>query len=156
MCRGGRAFLGYCFLQRENDGHAGETHERHIAKIVHVGPQTRLSVESPVDQSISLLQCCGGGSSSLRSELVLRALNCSSDSSASGSERSHQFVAMHLLVARDDGVHYRNPDASADVAHQIVEAAGVANFFILQKCHRGSRERNEDTSRAETADQDGP
>jgi len=63
---------------------------------------------------------------------------------------------MELFMPRDDGIHNGDPDAAADVAEQIVEAACVADLLVFQKCHGGCGKRNEDASGSKTADQNRP
>jgi len=63
---------------------------------------------------------------------------------------------MKLFVPRDDRIYDRDPDAASNVADQIVEAAGVADFFVLQKCHGCGSERHKDASGAEAVKQDRP
>jgi len=55
-------------------------------------------------------------------------------------------------MPRDDGIHNGDPDAAADVAEQIVEAACVADLLVFQKCHGGCGQRNENASGSKTAD----
>src|ERR1700687_1658376 len=72
------------------------------------------------------------------------------------SYRGHQFVAMQLFMAGDNGVDDGNSNAASNVAQQIVEATGIANFFVLQERHGGRRERDKYAPRAKAANQNGP
>src|SRR5579862_3260692 len=87
---------------------------------------------------------------------MLHALNGSRHADARRVKVSRHFTAVQLFVARNDRINYGNPDASADIAQQIVKSAGIADFFILQESHRGGGERNEDAAGAESADNDRP
>src|ERR1700693_195211 len=87
---------------------------------------------------------------------MLHSTDCPLHRSPSRSQRSRQFAAMQLFMASDNGVDHRDSDASPDVPQQIVKAAGIANFFVLQESHRGRRQGYEDASRTKTANQNGP
>jgi len=73
----------------------------------------------------------------LGAEVVLYSLHCALHAEPGRTQRSRQFSAMYLCVTRDDGVHHRDSDAAADVAEQVVQSAGVADFFVLEEGHGG-------------------
>jgi hypothetical protein len=52
MRRRRSTFLRYRLLQREHYWHASEASQCHVAEVIHVGPQTRLSTQGLIDKSI--------------------------------------------------------------------------------------------------------
>ena len=134
MCCRRSTFLRYRLLQSEHYRHATEASQCHVAEVIHVGPQTRLSTQGLIDKSIGALQGCRGRGS-LGAQICLHALDGSLDRDTSRSERMDQFVAMNLFVPRDNRVHHGDSNAASDIAQQIIEAAGIADLFVLQERH---------------------
>jgi len=116
MCRRGPTFP-YGFLQQENNGDAAEADQRHVAKIVYIGPETGLSGEREIDQCVGLLQGSGGGGSA-GGQKLLSSLQRLVDRNASRTERRYQFAAMSLLVPGDNCVDHGDSDTPANVAQQ--------------------------------------
>src|SRR5579871_3851348 len=128
------AFLAYSFLEGEDDGDASEADEGHVAEVIDVRPQAGLPIHCEADEGISALHGVSSGGS-LRGEIGLHASERSLHVGPRRIYGDHQFIAMHLLVARDDRVYDGNTDAASDVAQKVVESAGVADLFVLQKRH---------------------
>src|ERR1700758_812196 len=113
LMRSARWRPAYRFLQREHYGNAGKADQRHISKIIDVGPKPRLGIECLVDQAIGLIECRGRGSA-LRTQILLHTRDCSLHLYAPGRERSGQLIPVQLLMTGDDGIDDGNADASAD------------------------------------------
>src|ERR1700742_4362069 len=74
---------------------------------------------------------------------------------ACGGEIACEIDAMRLRVASDDCIDDGDADAAADVAEEIVEAAGVADLLVAERAHGDGGERNEDEAGAGAGGDDG-
>src|SRR5215469_3003970 len=54
-----------------------------------------------------------------------------------------ELALMHLLAPCQKRGHGRNTEAAANIAHQIVDAGGVAHLLLRNAGHAGRHQRNE-------------
>ena len=134
-------FSAHRLFQRKHDGNAPEAHQRHIAKIVHVGPEACLGVQILRHEPVGAVERVRRRGS-MRGQVGLHAMDRALHRGSAGIQGVHEFAAMQLLVARDNRIHHGNSDAATDIAQQVIEAAGVANLLILEERHGSCGQRD--------------
>src|SRR6516164_3867445 len=68
----------------------------------------------------------------------------------------HEFGAMQLLAAGNQSVDHGDADAASNIAQQVVQSAGIADFLVSKACHGHRRKRDEDAAGTETAEDNCP
>ena len=64
-------------------------------------------------------------------------------------------VLMDVGAAGEQGVGDGDADGAADVAHEVEEAAGVADLLVVERAVGGGADGDEDEAEAEAGDEDG-
>src|SRR5438309_6957891 len=93
-----RAFPAYGLFQREHDGDAPETNQRHIAKIVHIGPHPRLHIHVLGQQSVSAVESLCGRCT-LRRQIALHPAN-GSDRKSTRLNSSHSSISYAVFCLK--------------------------------------------------------
>src|ERR1035438_8051492 len=63
-----------------------------------------------------------------------------------------ELVLVHLAAAGEEGGHGGDAEAAADIAHQVVNAGGVAHLLFGDARHAGGHQRNEEESHGPALD----
>ena len=128
-------FSAHRFFQCKHDGNAPEAHQGHIAKIVHVGPEACLGVQILRHEPVGAVE-----RPPTRLHARTSRLACHGSCPAPWFCRDPGSARVRcdaVAGARDNRIHHGNSDAATDIAEQVIEAAGVANLFILEERHGG-------------------
>src|ERR1017187_2340962 len=149
----GRGSARFDFLEQPRHGEAHKAEDRQPAEDVDEGPEGGLAAELAVDR------CLGGGQRVGGSEDVSESVACAGEGvlklpPCDGNAVEH-LVLMHRGAAGEQRLGDGDSDGSADVAHEVEEAARVADLFIAQGSIGGDADGNEDKAEAEAGDQDG-
>lgn len=133
MRRNGDTFLAFHTFHSEDDRDADQAQDSDVAQVVHVGVDGGLHVETVGDlrqifEPRHVRPDMIESRSSVYPERMMQ--------DARRSEIASEIGAMDLRVARDDGVNDGDTDAAADVADEIVKAAGVSDLFVAERAHR--------------------
>src|SRR5215469_10518951 len=153
MCHGGLAAATHTLHGEGNRG-AKETQEGDVTEIVHIREQGRLLIDGTLEEFVSLAS--GGGKALLLCHERPYRLVLLLESMAGAGDGIHQVIAMYLLVPREHCIHDRDADAAADIAHEVVKAAGVADLLVRQSTHGNRRQRYEDEADGCAAENDRP
>src|SRR5882757_6079000 len=112
----------------ENNRSAEKAGDREITQIVHIGVNDRLNIHGVLERCV-LSKLFDMRAGAIKHFAAQRGMKRVEEQPASRHVTS-QIHAMHLRVARHDGVDHGNADATADVAQQVVQAAGVADLLV--------------------------
>src|SRR6185312_9830476 len=130
LMRSGGAFARlYLFEEPDND-HAEKTKQRKPTEDVHEGPAQSLAHQLAVEIGLRGMQRVG------LAKRVGESVPHIRDSGFEGLSGLRYLVENLVLMdggaAREQGGGYRNAYGTTDVAHQVEDAAGVADLFVFQ------------------------
>ena len=123
----GGGFAGLYFFEEPDDSYAEEAEEREPAEDVYEGPVGSLTLELAVEGCLRRSEGVGGAEG-VGEELLQVAEGVLELLASPGNVVGDQ-VLMDGGTAGEEGLGYGDSDAAADVAHEVEEAAGVADLF---------------------------
>ena len=142
------------FLEEENERRRDEAENAEEPEVVRVSHEEGLLPENPVKDLRRLLRraprslmrgqpVLNGGELLLIDRVVLRKV-------------ADEGRLIRLRAAGDESRQAGNPDAPAEVAHEIEEAAGVADLVLLERAHARGGQRDEDEADRDAAENGRP
>ena len=149
----GGGFAGFNFFEDPDDGDTAEAEESEPSEDVDEGPVEGLLAELEVELSAGCGEGVGGtvvaGDGSPRSgDGVLKGL-------AGLGDGVDDVVLVGVGAAGEESFGDGDADRSADVTHEVEEAAGVADLFDVEGAVGGGGDGDEDEGERESGDKDG-
>ncbi len=153
----GGGFAGFYFFEEPDDADAQEAEEREPAEDVDEGPEQGLALELLVHRCLGGGEAVGGaeGSAADAAEESLQGTELVLELLAGDGDGVDDLVLMNGSAAGEEGGGDRDSDASADVAHEVEDAAGVADLLVVERAVGGDVDGDEDEGEAEAGDEDG-
>src|SRR5580704_5337281 len=149
----GGAFAGLYFFEEPDDADAEEAEEREPAEDVDEGPVGSLTSELLVERGLGGAQSVGVTEPA--GEKLSRGLHRVLKLLASDGDGVDDLVLVDGTAAGEECLSDGDADAATHVAHQVEEAAGVADLLVVERTVGCSANGDEDEAEAEAGDEDG-
>ena len=137
-------------LEKENQRDACEREQSEQIKIIHERPQMRLLVEQRIHGVVSLLR--RGHGIGLMAEHAFGGVKLPHKRRIARRQMPDHQRLMRLRAARKHRRHERDADAAAEISHEIVKPAGIANLILRELAHCRRRQRHENKTYGHAVD----
>src|ERR1051325_1198260 len=135
-------------FEEESSRQTDQTDQREDAEDIDVSEQSRLPHERLIHRTVSLLS--GRHDIPVRGEVRHHLAHTFSKHRIVRRQMRHHRRLMRLRSTSEHRRNRRNPKAAAHVAHQVIDAGGVADLLVSQGARREHRQRNEYKPQCET------
>ena len=135
-------------LEQKNQRDAAEREQAEQIKIIHERPQMRLLVEQRINRVVSLSRRRHG--IGLMSKHVFCGGELLRERRIGRRQMPDHECLMRLRAARKHRRHERDADAAAEIAHEIIKAAGISDLSLGKLAHRRRRQRHENKTDGDT------
>jgi hypothetical protein len=155
----GGAFAGLHLFEEPNDADAEEAEQREPAEDVNKGPVGGLAAQLLIHRRLGggkgVGSAEGAATWATTTEVALKGLELILELLAGARDGVDDLILVDSAAAGQERLRDGDTDGAADVAHEVEQAAGVADLFVVECAVGSGANGNEDKAEAEASDEDG-